>query len=132
MLNKKNEEEWVDYLEANGMGMIQMTDKFFAYKQNIVTLRETLQRHFNTCMNSIKNGLPEVLEDDDDLDTLDVQMNGRWTCRVCQVRNEEKTVKCLTCQSDRPKINSVKVIRGNKQDAKPGLLGKIKNILTKK
>ncbi len=42
MLNKKNEEEWVDYLEANGMGMIQMTDKFFAYKQNIVTLRETL------------------------------------------------------------------------------------------
>lgn len=42
MLNKKNEEEWVDYLETNGMGMVQLTDKFFVYKQNMVTLRETL------------------------------------------------------------------------------------------
>ena len=32
MLNKKNEEEWVEYLETNGMGVIQLTDKFFAYK----------------------------------------------------------------------------------------------------
>lgn len=32
MLNKKNEEEWVTYLETNQMGMIQLTDKFFAYK----------------------------------------------------------------------------------------------------
>lgn len=32
MLNKKNEEEWVKYLETNEMGMLQLTDKFFAYK----------------------------------------------------------------------------------------------------
>jgi hypothetical protein len=85
MLNKKNEEEWVTYLETNGMGMIQLTDKFFAYKQTIVTLRETLNRHFNTCMTSIANGLPEVMEDeeDDEEHNFDATMVGKWTCRVC-------------------------------------------------
>lgn len=60
MLNKKNEEEWVVMLETNELGQLQMTDKFFAYKQQIVTIKETLNKHFNTCMTSIKNGLPEV------------------------------------------------------------------------
>lgn len=86
MLNKKNEEEWIDYLETNGLGIPQLTEKFFVYKQNIVTLRETLQRHFNTCISSIKNGLPEVEEDEEEEDLLAVENTGQWTCRVCQVR----------------------------------------------
>ena len=66
MLNKKNEEEWVTYIETNGLGILQLTDKFFTYKQNIVTLRETLNKHFNTCMTSIMKGLPEVEEEEID------------------------------------------------------------------
>lgn len=67
------------------MGRMQLTDKFFSYKQHIVTLRETLQRHFNNCMQSIKNGLPEVQqEEEDDFDyTFDGTAVGAWTCRVC-------------------------------------------------
>jgi hypothetical protein len=66
MLNKENEKEWVTYVKTNDKGMNQLADKFFAYKQTIVTLRETLNRHFNTCMTSIANGLPEVMEDQED------------------------------------------------------------------
>jgi hypothetical protein len=59
-LNKKNEESWVQYVEKNQMGNTQLTEKFFIYKEQIVSLRIALQRHFNNCMTSIKNGLPEV------------------------------------------------------------------------
>ena len=33
---------------------------FTKYKEEITTLRETLERHFNTAMVSIQAGLPEV------------------------------------------------------------------------
>lgn len=92
MLNKKNEEPWVPYIETNPMGKLQLTDKFFAYKQNIVTLRETLEKHFNTCMNNIRKGLPDVIEEaKDDKDyTFDGTNVGSWTCRVCIIKNDEK------------------------------------------
>jgi predicted restriction endonuclease len=142
MLNKKNEEEWVGYLETNGLGMIQLTDKFFAYKQNIVTLRETLNRHFNTCMTSIKNGLPEV--EDEELDdfehAFDASMVGKWTCRVCQVRNQEKDLACTICHSKRTKLEA-KDINARVETKKPakkeeakktGLLQKVKSVFSNK
>lgn len=73
------------YVETNELGQLQLTEKFFAYKQQIVTLKNTLNKHFNTCMTSIKNGLPEVEEEViDDVDyCFDGSMVGKWTCRVC-------------------------------------------------
>ena len=63
LLNRKNEENWVDKLEAEPGQPICMGHQFFAYKQEIVTLRETLQRHFNSVMLSIERGLPEVAQE---------------------------------------------------------------------
>jgi hypothetical protein len=146
MLNKKNEEEWVSYLETNGMGVIQLTDKFFEYKQRIVTLRETLNRHFNTCMTSIQNGLPEVAEEDLDEEehNFDASMIGKWTCRVCQVRNEEKVTQCTICKSARPKLEAKQMLPKKEAKAKkeadkafvaekkPGLLSKVKSLISGK
>lgn len=111
MLVKKNEEDWLTYLETNGMGMMQLTDKFFAYKQNIVTLRETLNRHFNTCMTSIQQGLPEVQDEieDDEEHNFDGSLVGNWTCRICQLRNKEPF--CHYCKSPRPKLAANSIVK---------------------
>ena len=137
-LNKKNEEEWVTYVETNELGQLQLTDKFFAYKQEIVTLRTALNNHFNQCMTSIKNGLPEVEEEvKDEADyTFDASMVGKWTCRVCQVRNNADVKQCVTCRSDRPKLDYKTIVK--KQEPKSqskqggGFFGKVKSLIGSK
>lgn len=63
MLNRKNEENWINYLDNHNDVSFHLGERFFAYKQEIVTLRETLERHFNSIMASIEKGLPEVEEE---------------------------------------------------------------------
>jgi len=38
-------------------------ERFFKYKQEIITLRETAERHLNSSMASIGAGLPEVTKE---------------------------------------------------------------------
>lgn len=66
LLNRKNEETWVDKLDIDHMGAYIIGNRFNAFKQEMISLRETLERHFNTIMLSIQNGLPEVEESEVD------------------------------------------------------------------
>ena len=62
LLNKKNEEKWVDKLEVDHNATYSMGNEFLVYKQEIVTIRETLERHFNNIMLSIERDQPEIEE----------------------------------------------------------------------
>lgn len=61
-LNKRNEEDWQQYLEVDGFGAIHLGDRFFRYKQEVNNLRSTLEGHFSRVINQIEAGLPEVKE----------------------------------------------------------------------
>ena len=103
-LNARNEENWLNYLDNEGDYTYHLGERFFVFKQQIVTLRETLERHFNTIMLSIQNGLPEVQEEVKvEVDFMFSDKPGdEWTCRVCQIKNPTTAQNCNTCRSARP------------------------------
>lgn len=54
----------------------------------MISLRATLEKHFNMCMVSIQQGLPEVEDEEfDDKDLVFESQNASWTCPTCKVRN---------------------------------------------
>ena len=86
------------------MGAFIIGNRFAAFKQEMINLRETLERHFNTIMLSIQNGLPEVEESEaDQIDYMfKLGENQPWTCRTCQVHNAASNKQCTTCKSNKP------------------------------
>ena len=88
------------------MGAYIIGNRFNAFKQEMISLRETLERHFNTIMLSIQNGLPEVEESE--VDQIDYMFklgeNQPWTCRTCQVYNQATNQLCTTCKSKKPEF----------------------------
>ena len=67
-----------------------MGERFFKYKQEIITLRETAERHLNSSMASIEAGLPEV--------TKEVAGGGRRDVLFEEIA-EKQEWKCRTCMS---------------------------------
>ena len=85
-LVKKHEENWKDYIEPviiitqdnsshqinTFAGGMHLGEKFFKYKQEVNTMRDTVERHFSKVINEIEAGLPSVsfeevkVEDDED------------------------------------------------------------------
>ena len=68
-----------------------LSQKFIRYKEQVNSLREVVEHHFNTVMREIMNGLPSIEEDFED--EADYEFDGgntgtHWTCRVCQVKNQ--------------------------------------------
>ena len=53
----------MEYTDQDINGKVTLGEKFFAYKQKSVGLRETLERHFNQVMKDIKEGFPNVQDD---------------------------------------------------------------------
>lgn len=45
------------------MGGALATPKFFEYKKNIIHSKTILENYFNSCMTSIRNGMPEVKDE---------------------------------------------------------------------
>ena len=99
-LNKRLEEDWLDKLEDDIQGRLIIGMKFIKYKETVTSLREVVERHFNTVMREIMNGLPSIAcADDSETDyTFDGTNTGTlWTCRICQVKNPIAAAKCSTC-----------------------------------
>ena len=44
------EENWLDHVEYDNKGKLIMGADFIRYKENVTTLREVVERHFNTAM----------------------------------------------------------------------------------
>ena len=61
--------------------------KFIKYKETVTVMREVVERHFNTVMREIMNGLPSIAcadESEMDYNTFDgVSAGTLWTCRIC-------------------------------------------------
>ncbi len=72
-------------------------ERFFKYKQEVNSLKETLERHFGTVISEIEAGLPcveveESKEDDDEDDTFSKATT--WTCIICTTANPMTSERC--------------------------------------
>jgi len=109
-LNKLHEKDWRDFIEPeifegkqekepkgshqiNTYGSsMHLGEKFFKYKQDVNTLRDTVERHFSKVINEIEAGLPIVCveevkeEDDEESDFFTKAKN--WTCINCTMVNQ--------------------------------------------
>jgi len=106
-LNKKMQENWLEKVEYDFKGRLIMGPNFLNYKENVTTLREVVERHFNTVMKEIMNGLPSIsnVEEDDNDYTFDGANVGKnWTCRICQVKNPIALADCTTCKTAKPDL----------------------------
>lgn len=85
-LNKRMEENWLDYVEYDVQGRLILGQKYIRFKETVTTSREVVERHFNTVMGEIMNGLPSisnVVEDDEDHTFDGGNVGTSWTCRTC-------------------------------------------------
>lgn len=107
-LNKKMEDNWLNHVEYDTQGKMVLSQKFIRFKENVTSLREVVERHFNYTMKEIMLGLPSIPEEEkkDETDyTFDGSNTGQnWTCRVCQVKNPMANAKCSTCQAAKPSL----------------------------
>ena len=74
------------YTDQDINGKVTLGERFFAYKQKSVGLRETLERHFNQIMKDIKGGFKDVHDDrvDEEEDfTFKDDGKGEWSCMQC-------------------------------------------------
>jgi hypothetical protein len=95
-LNHLNDQNWLDYTETDINGKINLTKKFYEYKQQSVGLRETLERHYDKTIKDIKAGLPDVEVSEDSSDDEDYNFKddgkGEWSCIECHVKNQGNTM----------------------------------------
>ncbi len=86
------EQNWLDNVEYDVSGKMFLAAKFFRYKEQVTTLRNAVEHHFNNVMREISNGLPSISDEQED-SNIDYTFDGtnvgnKWTCRVCQVINQ--------------------------------------------
>jgi hypothetical protein len=91
-LNKRNEEDWQLYLEANEDGKLHIGEKFFRYKQDVNTLRDAVERHFSKVINQIEAGLPEVANEEKNDEDVDMMEATSWTCPTCTNTNAREAM----------------------------------------
>ena len=87
-LNGKNEEDWTEYLDIDQVSKKPiMGEKFFKYKQEIITLREAAERHLNSAVADIEAGLPDVAVEKTtkrrDVLFDEIAEKADWRCRTC-------------------------------------------------
>ncbi len=132
-LVKVHEDDWMKHLEQSLMmgetydeellknGGVQSSknhlgERFFKYKQDVNSLKETLERHFSTVIGEIEAGLPSVQVeeskdcDDDEEDTFNKAKT--WTCIMCTTPNPIGNTRCQICRTAAPKLDEKK--RANK------------------
>ena len=68
-------------------------------------LQSVLEKNLNRTMQDIRNGLPEVSEEEGD-DGTDFEFAGttagKWTCSTCQIKIDMNTENCPSCRRPRP------------------------------
>ncbi len=87
----------------------RLGERFFKYKQEVNSLKETLERHFGMVISEIEAGLPsveveETTEDDEEDDTFSKATT--WTCITCTTANPITNERCQTCRAAAPKIET--------------------------
>jgi len=83
-------------------------DRFFKYKQDVNTLRSTLEGHFSRVINQIEAGLPDVKEEEGIKEDDVFSSSPTWTCPTCTVVNQMTNEQCQICRTKRPPIKSIR------------------------
>jgi hypothetical protein len=84
-------------------------ERFFKYKQQVNSLKETLERHFGTVISEIEAGLPSVQVeeskegDDDEEDNFSKATT--WTCIICTTQNPMANPRCSICRTAAPVVD---------------------------
>ena len=73
---------------------LHIGEKFFKYKQDVNTLRDAVERHFSKVINQIEAGLPEVVNDDKNMEDIDMIEAATWTCPTCTNTNSRELPQC--------------------------------------
>ena len=66
-------------------------EAFFKYKQDCITMKDTVEKHFTLVIREIEAGLPQVVEEEvkDEDDEEDFFVKGsHWTCINCTMVNQ--------------------------------------------
>ena len=93
LLNEKNEENWLNYVELDHHGKPYLGEMWSKFKTTLVTLREAMETHFDKLAASILAGLPEVEEGNEE-DKMDYNFSGKnmtnkqWVCKTCKQVND--------------------------------------------
>ena len=95
ILNEKNEENWMDYIEFDNKGKPYLGEVWNKFKTTLVALKEAMQSHFDKLAECILAGMPEVAEETKEGDKTDYNFSGKnmanesWVCKECGSNNFE-------------------------------------------
>ena len=82
-LNIENEKDWIaENMEYDQYGRMNLGQKFNRFRNEMTQLQSVLEKNLNRTMQDIREGLPEVQQEDEDDDT-DFELTGQWTCSTC-------------------------------------------------
>ena len=81
-------------------------ERFFKYKQDMNTMKQTLERHFSAIINDIEEDFPSVQVEDckeeEEYDDFAFINTTNWTCFICRSKNTNDSPFCTECGSPSP------------------------------
>ena len=99
-LNKRNEEDWQHYLEVDTQGRNIIGPTFQRFKDQVMQLKNTLERHFSRHIAIIEEGLVKIEEDsrlEQEEQSDKFGLAPTWICPTCTNRNKREQLKCMQC-----------------------------------
>jgi len=104
-LNKRNEEPWEKkYIDVDELAKMQLGERFFAFKREVISLKESVEEHFGKTIQDIEANLPDVPYDGDKDHDLDSFAKDQWFCASCTASNQNNVQYCQSCGSPKPRI----------------------------
>lgn len=104
-LNKLNEEAWEKkYIDVDENSRMHLGDKFFTFKREVISIKESVEEHFGKTIQDIEANLPDVPYDGDKDVDMDNFTKDQWFCQSCTVSNKNQWSYCQSCGSPKPKI----------------------------
>jgi hypothetical protein len=69
---------------------MHLGERFFKYKQDVNSMRSTVEQHFSHVINQIEAGLPDIVDDEECKDEDNDIFEGAktWTCLTCTMQNQ--------------------------------------------
>jgi hypothetical protein len=62
-------------------------EQFFKYKQDVNSLKDTVEKHFSKVISQIEAGLPDVIDNDENDHDIFIPTLANWLCPTCTTEN---------------------------------------------
>ena len=86
---------------------LMIGERFVKYKQNLIGLKDAVEKHFSRTIIQIEAGLPDIQDEADfcrDLFSLKHTDDKTWTCPTCTNINQITTAECGICRTKMPVV----------------------------